>query len=192
MEIWKNIEKFSNLYQVSNYGRVRSLDRVDSWGRVRKGKVLKHSLDKRGYPCVRVSINDVKKSDRIHRLVATAFVKNPESKEQVNHKDGNKENNLYTNLEWSTNSENLQHSYDIGLRAHIKGSKAPSFKAPTQVYDLNMSFLYEVCGNDELKDNGFDFRLVSAVILGKRKSHKEHKFTRILNYTPIDGVTTLE
>lgn len=192
MEIWKNIEKFSNFYQVSNYGRVRSVDRADSWGRVKKGKVLKHSLNKRGYPCIRVSIKDVKKSDLIHRLVATAFIENPENKKQVNHKDGNKENNIYTNLEWSTNSENLQHSYDIGLREHIKGSKAPRFKAPTQVYDLNMNFLYEVCGNEELKDNGFDFRLVSAVISGKRKSHKGHKFTRIKNYTPIEGVIVLD
>lgn len=184
MEIWKYIQKFDNLYQISNYGRIRSEDTTDSWDRTRKGKVLKHTLDKRGYPRVRVSIHGLKKSERIHRLVAEAFIENPENKPQVNHKDGNKENNLYTNLEWNTNAENQKHAYNTGLHRKKKGADSQRFKAPTQVYDISMNFLYELNGNEELASKGFDFRLVSAVVLGKRTHHKNHKFTRIKNYTP--------
>ena len=192
MEIWKYIQKFDNLYQVSNYGQIKSEDTIDSWGRTKKGRVLKHTLDKRGYPRVRVSIHGIKKSERVHRLVAEAFVENPKNKAQVNHKDGNKENNLHTNLEWNTNSENQKHAYNNGLSIAKKGNEATRFKAPTQVYDMNMNFLYELNGNLELEQNGFDFRLVSAVIRGKRKSHKNHKFTRIKNYSPVPGVTVLD
>ena len=116
-EDWKDIKGYEGIYQVSNRGCVRSLDRivVDSKGVVfkRKGKELRLSVSN-GYPSITLS-NKVKKRFCIHRLVAQAFIENPLNKDEVNHIDGNKLNNNLSNLEWSTKSENTIHAYATGL-----------------------------------------------------------------------------
>lgn len=98
MEEWKPIPNHED-YLVSDHGRIVSL---------RTG-LMKQNTNSRGY--VIVSIDG--KSQRLHRLIADVFIKNPDGKEFVNHIDGNKENNAVTNLEWCTNSENQKHSYDV-------------------------------------------------------------------------------
>ena len=100
-EIWKDIEGQEGHYQVSNFGRVRSLD-FPVWNGVawfiKKGKVLKQKESNSGYLCVNLS----HKTTYVHRLVAKAFVENKHSYPQVNHKDENKHNNYANNLEWCT------------------------------------------------------------------------------------------
>lgn len=177
-EIWKNVNRFDGVYQISNLGNVRALDRLDAAGRRRKGKVLKLQQDMNGYMRVRVSFEAEKYTMRIHREVALAFIPNVEDKEQVNHIDGDKTNNQVENLEWCTSSENQKHAVDTGLRVHEKGSKASRFVSPVKVYDMDMNFLYELKGNAEMVEKGFDYRLVSAVVRGKRNHHKKHKFRR--------------
>ena len=93
-------------YQVSNHGDIKS--------NLSK-KILKHSINTNGYHKVMIYINMKSYDKLVHRLVANAFIPNPESKPEVNHIDGNKENNCVWNLEWVTHSENIQHSFDIGL-----------------------------------------------------------------------------
>ncbi len=120
MEIWKDIINFEGFYQVSNYGRVKSLERkIPHWKSERlqviKEKILKPSKDGKGYPLVVFQIENEMKAIKIHRLVATAFVPNPENKPQVNHIDGIKTNNHFSNLEWCNNSENVLHAYKLGL-----------------------------------------------------------------------------
>ena len=101
MEIWKDIEGFIGRYQVSSWGRVRNAE---------TGKVLKPYLNKKGYLKVGLCNGErVPKKFRVNRLVAKAFIANPYDLPQVNHKDGNKENNSYTNLEWATNALNAKH-----------------------------------------------------------------------------------
>jgi hypothetical protein len=177
-EEWKPIQGYESRYEISNKGRVRSLDFKDAWSRNRKGKVLIPSLDKRGYPRVSLSFNNKSKCFRIHRLVAGAFILNLHKKRTVNHIDGVKINNLVSNLEWATNSENLSHAYRTGITVAPTGKEARSYKSPVEVLDMEGRYLYTVHGNKEMAEKGFDYRLVSAVTLGKRKSHKGHIFKR--------------
>lgn len=114
MEIWEDISGFEGVYQVSSLGRVRSLDRIEKWAgftRSRKGRILKPSIDKYGYPTV------VLKSVRftVHRLVALTFLKNTSNLPQVNHKNGIKTDNRPGNLEFCSASHNVQHSWESGL-----------------------------------------------------------------------------
>lgn len=135
-EIWKDIPNHEGRYQVSNIGRVRSLPRYVSnhTGNVLiKGKVLKQRPDKKGY--MRIDFNDsngIAHYYGVHRLVASAFIPNPENKPQVNHIDGNKANNIVTNLEWCTNSENQKHAYKTGLN-YVTGRAGKPKKEVCQI-----------------------------------------------------------
>jgi hypothetical protein len=124
-EIWKDVVGYDGLYQVSNFGNIKSLDRKRWSGRnnsysLFKGKELSKSK-RRGYLRVSLTKSKIEKTFSIHRLVAIAFIPNPENKPQVNHKDGDKLNNNEWNLEWNTASENTQHSFDNGLQVIIRG-----------------------------------------------------------------------
>lgn len=126
MEKWKDVFGYEGLYQVSDAGRVRSLDinRVDKLGRKlkKKGRILK-GIEVMGYLKVNLWKGGVMKIHAVHRLVAIAFIPNPEGKPQINHKDGNKENNHVSNLEWCTHSENTRHAYDNDLIKRMTGTK---------------------------------------------------------------------
>ena len=126
-EIWKDIKGYEGLYQVSNFGRVKTLPRIirnSSNGRYyTKEKILKLGKQTTGYLYVCLYKNNTHKTHRIHRLVAEAFIANPENKLQVNHIDGNKTNNHVSNLEWVTRKENMKHAYKIGLTRGYKGHK---------------------------------------------------------------------
>ena len=106
MEEWKNIIGYEGLYEVSNTGQVRSLDRYVKYsnGRIHlhKGKVLSPVKDKYGYLVVCLYCNEKQKIIKIHRLVAQAFIPNPNNLPEVNHKDEDKTNNSVDNLEWCT------------------------------------------------------------------------------------------
>ncbi len=125
-EIWKDIKGYEGLYQVSNLGRVKSLDKIvksaNQYGaiftRKKKGKILKPFSTMSGY--LQVTLYDEeRKNFLIHRLVAKNFIANTKKLPEVNHIDGNKNNNMFTNLEWVTKLENQQHAIKTGLR-HIK------------------------------------------------------------------------
>ena len=107
MEKWTTIQEASN-YEVSTYGNIRNKTTQ---------KILKGRLTKSGYLQVSLKIDETNKfSNRyIHRLVAIYWIDNPEDKREVNHKDGNKENNNINNLEWVTSSENQKHRHSIGI-----------------------------------------------------------------------------
>lgn len=106
-EIWKDVKEYEGLYQISNLGRIKSFHK--------KEKILKTSYQYMKYGYIREKIdlskNGKKKSLKVHRLVAEAFIPNPENKPQINHIDGNPLNNNVFNLEWCTNQENIIHSY---------------------------------------------------------------------------------
>lgn len=135
-EEWKDIKDYEGLYQVSNYGRVKSLERL-LYKRHVLCKILKSGKDKRQYEQVALSKNGKLKTFRVHRLVAQAFILNPENKPQINHIDCNKQNNNVNNLEWCTNGENGKHAWDNGLRTKKYGKDRYNSRG---VYQLTNDF----------------------------------------------------
>lgn len=131
-EIWKDIEGFENMYQVSNLGKVKSLPRTilrkDGKKLQIKEQILKGSKDTKGYIQVELKKDGKRNIKVIHRLVANAFISNKDNKEQVNHIDGNKENNCISNLEWVTCQENIQHAWKNNLNVANYGEKHPNHK----------------------------------------------------------------
>jgi hypothetical protein len=111
-EIFKDVKGFEGLYQVSNLGRLRSLGNSQK----RKCKIRKPFNTIRGYPYIRLHKKNKRTGSTIHRLVANAFIPNPENKATVNHINGIKTDNRVENLEWNTYKENVQHSLRTGLR----------------------------------------------------------------------------
>lgn len=111
-EIWKDIPNYEGLYQVSNLGRIRN-------AKTKKIKNQRNTYKK----YLQVDLfNKNQKTYRVHRLVAETFIPNPNNLPQVNHKDGNKQNNRVDNLEWITNYDNIQHAVKNGFFKRNKGS----------------------------------------------------------------------
>lgn len=111
-EIWKDVVGWGGLYKVSNLGRVKSIDRKSWNGKIwyeRKGKILKGCRDKDGYCIVSLRRKNEHKTFKVHRLVAEAFIPNPDGYPQVNHKDENKINNCIKNLEWCSAKYNINY-----------------------------------------------------------------------------------
>lgn len=123
MEIWKDIVGYEGLYQVSNLGRIRSLDRYDRLGRFHKGKIRASKDNGKGYLVLPLKHNGVQKMISVHRTVAMAFIDNPNELPEVNHIDGNKTNNHSSNLEWCDRSANIQHAVDNGLHTNFGQKK---------------------------------------------------------------------
>ena len=123
-EIWKDINFTQGRYEISSKGRVRrkSFDIIKSNGYVQhlKSMLMKFYEDPDGYLTVGFCCKDINlyKTCMVHRLVATAFIPNPDNKPTVNHIDGNKKNNCIDNLEWATYQEQSDHAHRIGLRPH--------------------------------------------------------------------------
>lgn len=145
VEIWKPVKDYEGLYEVSNLGRVRTLDKEvnDRWGtRILKGKILNYQPNPLGYISITLNKNKKGKLGLVHRLVAESFIPNPDNKEQVNHINGIKHDNRLVNLEWCTRIENMQHALKNGLLNIHKGAKHHSSKRVAK-FDLEMNFIKE-------------------------------------------------
>ena len=168
-ELYAPIKEFDGLYEVSTWGNVRSLDRWITYknGRKRffKSRIKTTSYDKDGYLRVNLYKNGKEANFFVHRLVARAFIPNPENKPEVNHKDEVKSNNYRTNLEWMTTKENINYG------THTKRSAEKQSKKVYQ-YDLHGNLIKEWSSVAEAGRNGFDNANISKCCLGKRKFHK--------------------
>lgn len=169
MEEWKDVPNTEGKIQISNAGRVRSKLR-GSW------LVLKQQDDQKGYKRVSVTINRVKHTYKVHRLVAQAFINNPDDLPQVNHIDGNKHNNNVNNLEWCTNIDNCHHAIKHGLWATVfaaANAKSASIRKPVIAHkgDKVLRFFSVVEAQDY-----FNSRHISDVLKGKRNHVKGWSF----------------
>lgn len=143
-EIWKDIPGYEGLYQVSNLGKVRSLDRIvavqNGFTRVSKGKEIKPNKS-RSYYTVCLSRKNKKMCILLHRIVAYVFIPNPEGKRTVNHINGDKGDNRVENLEWNTHSENITHAFRVLKRTANKywlGKRESEFHHTKRVRQLSL------------------------------------------------------
>ena len=128
MEIWKDIKGYEGYYQVSNYGKIKSLERFREngfGGYIHKERILKSQTGCNGYEFINLSKKGIVKHLCIHRFVAIAFIPNPEDKPCTNHKNGIRTDNRLSNLEWATYSENAIHGIKRNGNWIVKGEKHP-------------------------------------------------------------------
>lgn len=170
-EVWKPLVVFEGGYEVSSFGRLRSIERIVDYGwkkAKRPSKILSLRCGKWGYLYTTLSLNKVRKTLKIHRMVATTFIDNPENKPQVNHIDGDKSNNNISNLEWCTAKENVNHAYYKGLRKGIKGERSHLSKlTKKQVAEIR-----EIYSKKQL----------SQEKIGKKYNIAQTQVSRIVNY----------
>lgn len=127
-EEWRDIPSLIGYYQASTIGNIRTVERLVWNGKgyyTLKSHEIKKRLSKKGYVVVDVSIHGKHYYRQVHRLIAETFIPNTHNKCQVNHIDGNKQNNNVDNLEWCTNSENMAHAYKTGLKVSSEHSGRP-------------------------------------------------------------------
>ena len=155
MEIWKPAKGFEQYYEVSNLGRVRSLNRYVNYydlntkqikQRMKKGINIKPKRNNKGY--YEYALYGKIKGKQImvlaHRLVAETFIDNPNNLSQVNHKNGRKLDNRANNLEWCTSSENQRHAIKIGLRKAVYGNKPIQNITTGKIYSSAMEAAREI------------------------------------------------
>ena len=162
LEVWKTIEGHNNVYEVSNKGRIRN---------VKTGRVLKQHRNNYGYYCLGLRFEERKqKGYLVHRLIAEAFIPNPENKPQVNHKDCNKQNNSTANLEWVTKDENNRHAFANGLIDRRGEKDSQSKLIESQVLEIR-----SLCKVMQQKDIAFMFGIsksqVSAIFTKRSWKH---------------------
>lgn len=175
-EVWKDVVGYEGLYQVSNLGRVKSLERNVEKSNKKSmfvcSRILRPFTNKK-YQYSTLSKNGKESNNKIHRLVAYAFIKNPNNYTQINHKDENTLNNCVDNLEWCTNSYNR---YYGTINARIRKTKR--IKSGISIIRLNIdgsfSKRYE-CGID-IKGDGFDRRAVYRCCKDNGRIHKNYKW----------------
>lgn len=169
MEVWRDIDGYDGNYQVSNYGNVRSLDRIvhGTNDYFQKGKKLAKSNDGR-YDFVKISYNGIRKNQYIHILVATYFVDNPNNYKCINHKDENKRNNRFDNLEWCTKKYNANYG-----ERNSKISKKLSRKV-ARIKNGEIDKIYN--SQTEVKKDGFLQSQVSKCCNGLLKTHKGYQW----------------
>lgn len=143
-EIWKDIDGYDGLYQISNLGRVKSLGRRGK-GCSLEDKILKPMVNKDGYHLVNLKdINHVAKWFTVHRLVALHFIPNPNDYKEINHKDEVKSNNIVTNLEWCTREYNVSYGTVIERQSNNKkGQSNEWLNKPILQYSLEGEFITE-------------------------------------------------
>lgn len=166
-EIWKDIKEYEGLYQVSNFGRIKSLPRKGTYARI-----LKPSTNKDGYLQVHLCKNGKLKTFLVHRLVAEAFLDNPNNLPQVNHKDENPQNNNVENLEFCS----AKYNTNFGNRNKKIAEKMTNGKLSKKVlqYTLDGQFVREWESTAECGRNGFNQGHICSCCQGKIKKH--HNF----------------
>lgn len=162
-EIWKDVAGYEGLYQVSDQGRVKSLERTDSWGRTVKERILKPGAKGNDYLFVNLCAGGKTRMFLVHRLVCQAFHENPDNKPQVNHLNEDKTDNRACNLEWCTRRENMNH----GTR-NERSAKALSKPIGQYTLDGDLVDVWQ-SANEVERQTGFSHGYICETANGKYK-----------------------
>ena len=174
IEIWKDVENYEGFYQVSDLGRVKSLERDVFFpnGAVHHvdEKILVPTLNRGGYSFVRLHKNRKTKNEYVHRLVAMAFIENPENKPQVNHKDEVKTNNAVDNLEWCEASYNANYGTRIErMLQNRKSYKLGNHPRAKQVFCVELNKKFD-CIASAGKELGVNISCIGSACRGEQKT----------------------
>lgn len=156
IEIWKDINGYIGLYQVSNLGNVKS---------IKRNVILKPNSHTKGYLKVHLYKGGVKSAKYIHRLVAESFIPNPKNYLQVNHKDENKKNNIVDNLEWCDVVYNVNYGSGVNRRSKVISKKVMQL-------DLNGNIIKIWNSISETNKYGFYHQNIIACCKGRLKTHR--------------------
>lgn len=170
-EIWSDIQGYEGHYQVSNLGRIKSLDRTvlrtNNSPQPRKGKILKLTNSVKGYFQTQLCRGGKRKTKVLHRIIAETFLIRVKDHNEINHKNGIKNDNRIENLEWSTRSKNMKHAFHIGLISN-KGKNNANVKLTEkqvlEIRSLEGKYLLREIG----KMYNVDLQTIHKII--KRKS----------------------
>lgn len=178
-EVWKDVIGYETLYAISSIGRLLSHEKqwISRKTIIRKPKMfIKLLLDHKGYPRVGLWKNGKCKIIAVHRMVADAFIPNPQAKPFINHINGIKYDNRIENLEWCNQSENMLHAYKIGLQKPLCGVDNPRSKKVAQ-FTLD-GVLIKIWGStrEAKRVGGFHNSSIRFCCIGKYNSHKGFKW----------------
>ncbi len=162
--VWADVYEYEGLYKVSNTGEVKSSHR--------KGRILKQGITGRNYKLVILCKNGKTKPFKVHRLVAKAFIQNPDYKPEVNHKDGDTKNNKFTNLIWATGRENIDHAIENNLVARVSGSKNGKSQ---KVIDTISGKIYDTV-QEAANANNTSRQQLTHSLSGRRKNKTSLKY----------------
>lgn len=167
-ETWKDVPGYENRYRASNLGQVKRINRTTCRGKPLESKILTQRINHKGYFTVRLNLSDKSISISTHRLVALAFISNPDNLPQVNHIDGIKIHNFPDNLEWMTNSGNQLHAYRTGLRKLPVGE----LNANTSLTSQEVSQIIEEYNSGKMlpeiaKERNINLSIIRNIIYGR-------------------------
>ncbi|MCF1614639.1 NUMOD4 motif-containing HNH endonuclease [Tetragenococcus koreensis] len=172
-ENWTEIIGYEGAYEISTYGRVKSLNRIikNSRGTTMyiKGKMLKPNLNDSGYPKVCLHYKGKQNTFKVHRLVAGHFIENPDNLPEVNHKDENKLNNFVNNLEWCTSRYNINYGTRGNRQSKTKGKKV-------RAIDSNGKVVVSFDVVRKASAYGYSYQRISECARGLIKTYKGLKW----------------
>lgn len=175
LERWSEICDSQGAYEISSLGRVKSKERYY----IRRGvkvvvreRILTNHLGKRGYPEVKIRLNGKSRNKTIHRLIAIAFIDNPNGYPHINHKDGDKTNFAIENLEWCTHLQNMRHAFASGLIIR----KPQSYeKQKRRVRNIKTNQTYD-CLRSLCDEKGLKINTIRSYLLGTRTNKTDYEY----------------